>query len=110
MRKIILVVIAFISILSAKSQDSTVIKFKNQYKADAKNITVKFKDIEYKISSKDSLKLLLSPSDSFMVEGKDYNPKFYSKANIENENIIFLHKKFTWTDLLTPMFYIIFGG
>ncbi|NOU37501.1 MAG: DedA family protein [Ferruginibacter sp.] len=45
-----------------------------------------------------------------MVEGKDYNPKFYSKANIENENIIFLHKKFTWTDLLTPMFYIIFGG
>ncbi len=110
MKKVVLILVAFVLFQTAQSQDSTVIKFKNQYRADAKNITVNFNGLIKEVNPKDSIVLFLNASDSFSVEGKNYDKKFYNKINIEAENYIYLHKNFTWTDLLTPMFYIIFGG
>lgn len=110
MRKIVLVLSTFLFFLAVHGQDSTVIKCKNQYKADAKNIEITYKGIVYKLSSKDSIKLLLNDNDSFLVQGTDYKPAFFSKKDISSEQTIFLKKKFTWKDLLTPMFYIVFGG
>ena len=110
MRKLVLIFVTFFFLQHAQSQDSTVIKFKNQYKADAKKIIVQFNGITKEVSGKDSIVLLLNATDSFSVEGKNYDKTFYKKKNIEAENYIYLHKNFSWTDLLTPMFYIIFGG
>lgn len=110
MRKLVLVFFTLFFLQHAKSQDSTVIKFKNQYRADAKNITVQFNGLPKEVNPKDSITLFLNGSDSFSVEGNNYDKAFYSKKNIDAENFVYLHKKFSWTDLLTPMFYIIFGG
>ena len=110
MQRIILLVLTFFLFQQSKSQDSVVIKFKNQYKSEAKNIVVSSNGVNYTPDDKGMLTLFLSKSDSFIVSGKDYKQAKFTQANIKDENIISLHKKFTWKDLLTPMFYIIFGG
>jgi membrane-associated protein len=110
MRKIVLVISAFLFFQTAYCLDSTVVKFKNQYKADAKNIEVTYHGNMYKLNGRDSIKLLLNTSDSFLVQGADYKPAYFSANDIKAEQTVFLQKKFTWKDLLTPMFYIVFGG
>lgn len=110
MLRIILLLVTFLMVQSGKSQDSITIKFKNQYKAEAKKIVVFFKCINYTPDDKAVLTLSVNKTDSFIVSGNDYNMQQFSLSNMAEDNIITVKKKFTWKDLLTPMFYIIFGG
>ena len=110
MHRIILLLATFFMVQSGKSQNSTTVKFKNQYKAEAKKIVVSFKGINYTPDDKAVLTLSLNKTDSFIVSGNDYNMQQFSLSNMAEDNIITVKKKFTWKDLLTPMFYIIFGG
>ena len=110
MHRIILLLATFFMVQSGKSQDSITVKFKNQYKAEAKKIVVAFKGINYTPDDKAILTLSLNKTDSFIVSGNDYNMQQFSLSNMAEDNIITVKKKFTWKDLLTPMFYIIFGG
>ena len=110
MRKIVLIFLGFLFLQSAKSQDSIVVKFKNQYKAEAKNIVVASKHSTFIENYKGSITLPNNLADTFSVSGKDYTRSTFSLKNIESNNVITVYKKFTWKDLLTPMFYIIFGG
>jgi len=110
MLRIILLLVTFLMVQSGKSQDSITIKFKNQYKAEAKKIVVSFKGINYTPDDKAVLTLSVNKTDSFIVSGNDYNMQQFSLSNMAEDNIITVKKKFTWKDLLTPMFYIIFGG
>lgn len=93
------------------AQQEFELKFKNQYKADVKNISVVVNNKTYTTDEKGVVKLSLNnAADSFLVKGENYAEKYFSVTNADKEKTIFLEKKFTWTDLLTPMFYIIFGG
>jgi membrane-associated protein len=47
-------------------------------------------------------------SIDFMIDG--YNSKIISFKDIGPAHQVVLEKKFSWTDLLTPMFYILYGG
>ena len=110
MHKILLIVIGFLFLNIANGQDSITIKFKNQYKSEAKNITISLKGNTFLPDEKGTLILPINKTDTFQVSGKDYAVQRFSFANIEEDNIVTVKKKFTWKDLLTPMFYIIFGG
>jgi len=110
MLRIILLLVTFLMVQLGKSQDSITVKFKNQYKAEAKKIVVSFKGINYTPDDKAVLTLSVNKTDSFIVSGNDYNMQQFSLSNMAEDNIITVKKKFTWKDLLTPMFYIIFGG
>ena len=110
MQRIILLLVALFMVQDGKSQDSINIKFKNQYKAEAKKIVVSFKGINYTPDDKAALTVSLNKTDSLIVSGNDYNSQQFSLSNIAEDNIITVKKNFSWKDLLTPMFYIIFGG
>ncbi len=110
MKKELLFLLSFLLFQFAKSQDSVSIKFKNQYKAEAKNITVSFAGVNYVASNKAAVTLPNIATDSIIVRGKDYANASFKIADANKDGIITLNKKFTWKDLLTPMFYIIFGG
>ena len=110
MHKILLIVIGFLFLNIANGQDSITVKFKNQYKSEAKNITISLKGNTFLPDGKGNLTLPINKTDTFQVSGKDYAVQRFSFANIEEDNIVTVKKKFTWKDLLTPMFYIIFGG
>lgn len=110
MQRIILLLVTLFLVQYGKSQDSITIKFKNQYKAEAKKIVVSFKGINYTPDDKAALTVSLNKTDSLIVSGNDYNAQQFSLSNIAEDNIITVKKNFSWKDLLTPMFYIIFGG
>ena len=110
MQRIILLLVTLFMVQHGKSQDSINIKFKNQYKAEAKKIVVSFKGINYTPDDKAALTVSLNKTDSLIVSGNDYNAQQFSLSNIAEDNIITVKKNFSWKDLLTPMFYIIFGG
>jgi membrane-associated protein len=110
MKKIVLIILCFWFFQLAKSQDSVTIKFKNQYKAEAKNITVSFAGVNYVANDKATVILPNITTNSIVIEGKDYANASFKIADADKDGIITLNKKFTWKDLLTPMFYIIFGG
>ena len=110
MHKILLIVIGFLFFNIANGQDSITVKFKNQYKSEAKNITISLKGNTFLPDEKGKLTLTINKTDTFQVSGKDYAVQRFSFSNIEEENIVTVKKNFTWKDLLTPMFYIIFGG
>ena len=110
MQRIILLLVTLFMVQYGKSQDSINIKFKNQYKAEAKKIVVSFKGINYTPDDKAALTVSLNKTDSLIVSGNDYNAQQFSLSNIAEDNIITVKKNFSWKDLLTPMFYIIFGG
>lgn len=110
MHKILLIVVGFLFLNDANGQDSITVKFKNQYKSEAKNIDVSFMGVNYVPDEKGATTLPLSKSDSITISGKDYNTTKIPLSSAGEDNVITVKKKFTWKDLLTPMFYIIFGG
>ena len=110
MKKGLLFLLTILLFQFAKSQDSISIKFKNQYKAEAKNITVSVAGNNYIGNDKAVVTLPNLVSDSFKVAGEDYASSTFKITDADKDGIITLKKKFTWKDLLTPMFYIIFGG
>ena len=110
MHKIIVIAIAFFMVKTAIGQDSITVKFKNQYKSEAKNITVSFNEKNYTPDEKGVMTFPLNAADTFSISGEDYDAQKILLSNIGEDKIITVKKKFTWKDLLTPMFYIIFGG
>jgi membrane-associated protein len=110
MRKLILVVFALTFIQYGKSQDSITVKIKNQYKADAKDIVVSLNGNPIIVNEKSFITIPKNLVQTFDVSGKDYVASKFSIANADKDNVITINKTFTWKDLLTPMFYIIFGG
>jgi membrane-associated protein len=108
MKRLITIIALFLLAAPALSQDT--LRFKNQYKAEAKGIEVQFNGVKYTPDAKGELLLKLAPQDSILVSGKDYDAAYFSLKNADENKTISLHKKFSWTDLLTPMFYIISGG
>lgn len=107
---ILFIVAILVSTSLLLAQDSLSVKLRNQYKAEVKNADVVFKEGKYVTDGRGNLKLVALVSDSFSVSGKDYDSQMHSFSEADEEGAILLHKNFSWTDLLTPMFYIIFGG
>jgi membrane-associated protein len=110
MKKLIILFLISVVAIMGYSQDTTHIKFRNQYKAEVKKVQVFFHDSIIEPDEKGNVALQLNASDSFLVKGKNYDSAYFSLTDADKHHTIFLHKNFSWTDLLTPMFYIIFGG
>ncbi|MEJ7610523.1 MAG: VTT domain-containing protein [Ferruginibacter sp.] len=108
MKKIIAVATALMFVVNCLSQDT--VTFKNQYKADAKNIEVSANGIKIEPDGKGNYVLPSPAPENLVVSGNAYDSVFVKAAMADRDNVIFLKKNFTWTDLLTPMFYIVFGG
>ena len=94
------------------AQDTTKIYLINQYKQKVKEATVIVNDRHY-ISDKEGEVIISSAAtgiDSFTVMHAGYKSKNFSYKNAINIRELVLEKEFSWTDLLTPMFYILSGG
>lgn len=110
MRKIFLLPVFFLIFQNVKSQDSITVKIKNQYKADVKDVTVSLNGVNLVVLEKATVILPKKAGVTFEVSGKDYEPFKFTIQSVDKNDVITIKKKFTWKDLLTPMFYIIFGG
>ena len=98
--------ITFTSISFA--QDSVTFNLINQYKQQIVNAPVKINNIDYKTDKAGNVTISNPGSDSVTINNDRCKIKTISFKSIGSQ--VILDKKFTWTDLLTPMFYILYGG
>ncbi len=101
-----------ISVITVKSfgQDTMVISVINQYKQNVENATIKINDLVYISDKKGKVTINKIVADSAVVSNEKYKTKTFSFKDIVDNREIVIEKEFTWTDLLTPMFYILNGG
>ncbi len=109
MKKLILLSCFLIFLVRSFAQDSTTIVLVNQYKQEIKS-TITINGVEYTNIHKGKVTIKTPGSDSLQISRKDYVSKTIATKDIVPGKEIILDKQFTWTDLLTPMFYILNGG
>jgi len=99
-----------LSISYSFAQDSVTFNLVNQYKQPLENTKVNINNREYVTDPSGNITILKSGLDSITVEAKGYSNKTGSLQDIITAKQFIIDKNFTWTDLLTPMFYILYGG
>ena len=92
------------------AQDSLTVNLVNQYKQQVKNSVVKLNNVAYTTDADGNLRFVDPGTDSVTIMLEGYKEKTLSSKQFRSESVLVLDKKFTWTDLLTPMFYILNGG
>ncbi len=101
----------FISgITNSFAQDSISLNLINQYKQEIVNGDISINGLLYTTDKIGNVNINLPVGDSIGILIVGYDMKMIAKKDIPKSAQIILNKKFSWTDLLTPMFYILYGG
>lgn len=103
--------LALLLITSASiAQDSVTVNLINQYKQQVKKAAIQINNIAYTTDKEGSITIVNPGMDSITIITEGYNNKIIAVKDIGSLKQVVLDKKFSWTDLLTPMFYILYGG
>lgn len=110
MKKIVYLILFLVATSCAGAQDRPVINLVNQYKQVLQVSRLTINNVNY-ITDKDGNLVLndVNP-DSLRITKNGYKPKTIAFTKSGKAEQVVLEKKFSWTDLLTPMFYILYGG
>ena len=110
MKQIVVFIFLILSISNLQAQDSLAFNLINQYKKHLKTKPVRINNADY-YTDKDGNVTIKNPlPDSIIIITPGYESETIAFTEIGPEKEVVLHKQFTWTDLLTPMFYILYGG
>lgn len=110
MKHLVFLVLFAVWISGSAAQDSVSIKLTNQYKQNVDNATISINNVSYTSDKRGKIVIPSVGGDSLTILKSGYADKTVSFKQIKEGNEIILDKKFSWTDLLTPMFYILYGG
>ena len=108
MRSFFSLIIGLFLVGNAAAQQQVTIKLFNQYEAPADHFEVEGKT--YKTSADGSVTISFVATDSVTFSGKVYLPQKKAVADLKEDAVIKIEKKFTWNDLINPKFYIFYGG
>ncbi len=100
------------SAFSVHAQDTIKVQFVNQYEEALPSVTlVQGSDsMVYNTDVEGFADILLSPGNDVTVHAEGYPQVVLPEAEILEAKRVQLKKKFSWGDLLHPMFYIMNGG
>lgn len=107
-RRFIVYLVSLVLITGLHAQQQVKVKVINQYEAPVDQFTLD--GTEYRSSKDGSVIITVNAADSVSFGGEDYATAKIAVADIKEGGDITIHKNFTWKDLLTPMFYIKYGG
>lgn len=99
-----------LSISGVVAQDSIRINLGNQYKQSIEKAKVNINSTDYTTDDSGNVTISIPVSDSITIVYTGYNTKTIAVKDISSTKQAVIEKQFTWTDLLTPMFYILYGG
>ena len=99
-----------LSISKLFAGDSLTFNLSNQYKKQIKNAKVNINNVDYTTDKAGNVTIISSGADSIFIISEGHDIKTIAFKDIGPENKVIVNKQFTWTDLLTPMFYILYGG
>jgi len=93
-----------------KAGDSIRVEVSNQYKQGVKNTNIQVNGISFHTDSKSFVSLPVTGAPMLNVWKEGYDSVKVSFSEVQSGGKLIMKKKFSWTDLLTPMFYILSGG
>ena len=94
----------------ASAQDSIRVNLLNQYKQQVADATIDVNNVKYTSGKDGSVSILAAGNDSITITKEGYSVQRASVNEIRQGKEVLMNKEFSWTDLLTPMFYILYGG
>lgn len=91
---------------------SVKIKVVNQYEVSVTKLsfTENGKSTEMELASDGSCTIEVTGNDSIVLKAENYRDLTLQATELIDGATIAMHKKFSWKDLVNPMFYIIYGG
>jgi len=105
---LILLCLFLAGMINVKAQDSIRVKVVNQYEAPVGKFSLNQK--QYQTGADGYAVVENISADSVLFSGEHYEQLIIARTFISEGNVITLKKRFTWKDLLNPMFYIHYGG
>ncbi|WP_462263251.1 DedA family protein [Ferruginibacter sp.] len=99
-----------INISTVFAGDSVIVNLSNQYKQVLESKFIKINNVEYATNKLGNVSISNQLIDSVTFSLEGYNDMVIDAKKIKPDAQLVLDKKFSWTDLLTPMFYILYGG
>ena len=99
-----------LSISTVLANDSVHVNLINQYKQSLENKQIKINNVDHLTDKPGNVVISDLSADSITFSLEGYNDLTIATASITPGKQLVLDKKFSWTDLLTPMFYILYGG
>lgn len=111
-KRLIFLLLNVLTVSGAMAQQQIRIQCTNQYEAPVEKITVTIagQTTEYKTDNMGFANITVTPADSLTIIAANHEPHSLAIASLNETEIVVLEKKFTWKDLLNPMFYIVYGG
>ncbi|MBX9784644.1 MAG: VTT domain-containing protein [Chitinophagaceae bacterium] len=108
MRSLIFSLIGLLLLNGTFAQQQVKIKVINQYEAPVDDFEVD--GVKYKTSKDGSAIIAVNAVDSAGFSGAEYPATKIAVSEIKEGATITIQKKFTWKDIVNPMFYIKYGG
>ncbi|WP_208025463.1 DedA family protein [Niastella caeni] len=111
-KRLIFLLLSVWVVSGAMAQQQIRIQCTNQYETPLSTITVAIagQTNEYKTDKSGITTITVMPADSLTITSAHHEPLTVATASLKDNDVITLNKKFTWKDLLNPMFYIVYGG
>lgn len=106
----LLLIFFFVPFSILFANDSVTVKLSNQYKQLFEKSMVTVNGVEYTTNDSGYVVFRNIQYDSIFFTKKGYTAKTVSLKDVKQTGQVVMNKKFSWTDLLTPMFYILYGG
>ena len=99
-------------IVAQTTHDTLTLKIQNQYQAEVSevSVTVISSGKTFTTNERGWVTIEANANDSLHLSKKKYTSITIAVNQINAKKYIEFNKQFTWTDLITPMFYIINGG
>jgi membrane-associated protein len=111
MKQFVLFFIIVAGALQSYAQDTTItLNLINQYKQAFDKSEIRINNIAHKTDRFGNVTFKASGADSITITREGYDDRRIAVSDIHDAKLIIMEKHFTWTDLLTPMFYILYGG
>ena len=88
------------------------LKIVNQYEVSVPNLAVveNGKLTLVALAADGTCIIDITGSDSIILKAENYRDLTVPASSITDGNTITMYKKFSWKDLINPMFYIVYGG
>lgn len=111
MKQVVVMILLFSAgIFGARAADSIRLNLANQYKQHVSEAQVIIGNTSYISDKKGVVVLPATGWDSVTIIKEGYRQRVLAIADAGKEETVIIDKNFSWTDLLTPMFYILYGG
>lgn len=111
MKQVVLMLFVLLAgIPGARAADSIRINLTNQYKQHVSEAQVTIGSVSYVSDKKGDVVLPAAGWDSVTITREGYQQRVIAATEAGNGEPVVVEKDFSWTDLLTPMFYILYGG